>query len=132
MIMQQQDKTDFSGRIIFLVLFFLCICAFSGKSVKKESHQIYHEFVSDLQPGSKAIIVHTSRTPAFNRFLVSFEDKFQFRLPDPKLKVFADNLKITQKLISLEKAQLFIKDVTFHRFYFLLFPEDSPEHPVLS
>ncbi|MBN1791713.1 MAG: hypothetical protein JW830_14530 [Bacteroidales bacterium] len=126
------NDIDFLGRTLFLFLFALFIFVFSDNPEKQEINQNRHELVSDLHSVSKATLNENLRIPSFHKTWISSIDRLHFRLADRNLKIIADNNRITQKLISLEKDQFLTEPIAACQLYYRFFPDDSMELPPLS
>jgi hypothetical protein len=129
---QKQNNMNFFGRILFLILFFLMISVFTDKPVKLDNQPFKTEFFSDWHSISKAADIPVIEIPSFQKGWISAIDRMYLRIADTSLKVVSDDHTITQKYISLEKKQLLIKPKNLYQLYYLLFPEDSGEYPILS
>ncbi len=132
MMKDRPNDIDFLGRTLFFFLFSLLIFAFSDNPVKQDNNQISHELVMDLYSGSKATIIENLKVPSFQKTWISSIDRLHFILPDRNLKIIADNNRIAQKFISLEKNHFLTEPITTCQLYYMLFPDDSIELSPLS
>jgi len=130
MINQREDITDYLGRALFVVLFFLLMVAFSDQSVKQTSEPVSVQLVADLHANS--VIADAIQLPSFQKSWVSVDDKTSFQLFNANFKRFTDNRTITQRFISLRRTELLIKPATYYRFYYHLFPKNTDEVPILG
>lgn len=126
------NDIDFLGRTLFFFLCSLFIFAFSDNPEKQDINQNRYELVSDLHSGSKATLIENLRIPSFQKTWISSIDRLHFIIPDRNLKIIADNNRIAQKLISLEKDQFLTEPIATCQLYYMLFPDDSTELPPLS
>ena len=129
---ERPNDIDFLGRTLFFFLFSLFIFAFSDSPVKQDTRLISPELISDLHSASKATPIEFLKTLSFRRTWVSSVDRMHFRLPDRNLKIIADNNRIAQKFISLEKDQFLTEPIATCQLYYMFFPDDSIELPPLS
>ncbi len=133
MISQKEDRANYLGRAVLLVLFFLFISAFSGKPVNKTKPTVPYESLSDLHSGPvKGIIAAAVQLPAFQKNRVSSHDKLSFHLFSKIFKISSDNRKIAQQFIFLQQAEILIQPISYCRFYYHFFSADSDELPILS
>jgi len=130
MINQREDITDFLGRTLFVVLFFLIMVLFSGQSVRQTHLPVNVQSMTELPASS--VMADAIQLPFFQKNQVLFEDKMSFQLYNATFKRFADNRVITQRYISLRQTEFLIKPLTECRFYYHLFPKDTSEVPILG
>lgn len=130
MMNQKEDITNYLGRALFVVLFFLLIGAFSDQSVKPSGFPIKVQLVTESHPSS--IIADAIQLPLFQKNLASFIDKNSFQLFNTIFKRFADNKKFIQRFISLQQTELLIKPSTLFMLYYHLIPEDTGDVPILG
>ena len=130
MINQREDITNYLGRTLFIVLFFLLMVFFSDKSVRQTHLPVKVQSMAEL-PANSAI-TDAIQLPSFQKNLVSLEDKMSFKLYNASFKRFDDNRVITQQFISLQQTEFLIKPLTECRFYYHLFSKDTGEVPILG
>lgn len=130
MINQKEDITNYLGRALFVVLFFLLMGAFSDQYVKPSIFPIKVQSVTESHASS--VIADAIQLPLFQKNLASFVDKKSFQLFNTTFKRFADNRKFIQRFISLQQTELLIKPFTHIRFYYRLFSEDTGDVPILG
>jgi len=130
MINRKEDITNYLGRALFVVLFFLLMVAFSDHSVKSSSEPIKAQSVTELSANLAA--TDAVQLPLFQKNQASLVDKMSFRLFNATFKRLADNRTITQRFIYLQQTELLIKPPTTCRFYYHLFPKDTGEVPILG
>jgi hypothetical protein len=130
MINQREDITNYLGRTLFVVLFFLVMAVFSDRPVSQTHLSVKVQSVAELPANS--VIADAIQLPLFQKNLVSFEDKMSFQLYNATFKRFADNRTITQSFVSLRQTEFLIKPLTECRFYYHLFPKDTCEVPILG
>ena len=130
MIDQRENITNYLGRALFVVLFFLFMVVFSDQSVKQTHLPVKVQTMTEL-PGN-SVITDAIQLPLFQKNCVSFEDKMSFQLYNATFKRFDDNRMITQRFISLRQTEFLIKPLTECRFYYHLFPKDTDVVPILG
>ena len=130
MMNQKVDITNYLGRALFVVLFFLLIGAFSDQSVKPSNIRVKVQSVTESQ--ASFIIADSIQLPLFQKNLASFVDKKSFQLINTTFKRFADNRKLIQRFISLQQTELLIKPSTHTRFYHQLYSEDTDDVSILG
>jgi hypothetical protein len=128
MIHQKGDKINSLGTTLIIVLFLFLFSSFS-KSTKQADHASRFELKILSHPGQlKAVITDAVQLPSIQKSNVpEHHDLFS-----DTHKVFAENRKIAQSIILLQKTQLSIKPMTFCRFYYHLSAKDDEDLPVLS
>lgn len=130
MINQRENITNYLGRALFVVLFFLLMVAFSDQSAKQTNFPV--KILSITESHASSVIANAIQLPLFQKNWVSVVDKMSFRHFNATFKRFADNRTITQRFISLHQTELLIKPLTNCRFYYHLFPKDTGEVPILG
>jgi hypothetical protein len=129
---QKQNITDFFGRILFLILFFLLISVYADKPVTQVNHTLRTELFSDSQSISRTADLPVVSVTSFQKAWIFVIDRMHPRFADTSFKVVASNHSIAQKYISIQKKQLLIKPKHLYQLYYLLFAEDSGDYPILS
>jgi hypothetical protein len=130
---QIEDISNYLGRALFIVLFFLMIAAFSDRSVQKSNDGLQSKFVSEWQANPpKAIVADAGQLPLFQKNWISSVNKLNRHLLNTSLKQSAEDRRIAQRIISLRQTELRIKPLSICRFYFHLFPAVADDVPILS
>ncbi len=130
---QIEDISNYLGRVLFIVLFFLLIAVFSDRPVQQSNDGVQSKFVSEWQANSAgAVVTDAGQLPLFQKNWVSSADKLSHHLFNLTLKQSADNRKIAQRIISLKQTELIIKPFPICRFYYHLFPIVAEDVPILS
>jgi hypothetical protein len=109
--------------VVLLILLFT--------SFSEDSHKISISSAPDFTSGSysnKDIIADVFQHPVFQKKQLPLLS----RLLSDNYKMSADNKKIIQHFILLQKTQLSIKPLTPSRFYYHLFSNDAEDLPPLS
>lgn len=134
MINRKEDIINYLVRVIFIVLIFLFISAFSDNSSQQDNNSVvHHELITDLCAENKnAVIINQLQAPAFQKGWVSLIDRMNLKFSDENHKIFTDNKKIIQKYTSLQKNQLLIKPLLACKFYYHWFSLDAENLPILS
>ena len=127
---ERENRINYLGRALFVVLFFLFMIVFSDQSVKQRHLPVKVQTMTEL-PGN-SVIADAIQLPLFQKNCVSFEDKMSFQLYNATFKRFDDNRVITQRFVSLRQTEFLIKPFTKSRFYYHLFPKDTGEVPILG
>ncbi len=130
---QIEDISNYLGRVLFIVLFFLLIAAFSDRSVQKSNDGVQSKFISEWQAdGAKAVVTDAGQLPLFQKNWISSIDKLNHYLFNTSLKQSAEDRRIAQRIISLRQTELVIKPLSICRFYYHLFPIVAEDVPILS
>lgn len=133
MINQKEDRTNFFGIALFLVLFFLIVSSRTDTNVKHSNDSLKFELISEFHSSPlSADIVTVINLPLFHKSWVTTQDKLDFRHDEGTLKICSDNRKVNQQMLSLQKDEFVTKNIVFYRFYYHLFSLLSPELPGLS
>lgn len=130
MTKQRENKIDYLGSALLIVLFFFFACGFSNKPVKRCNINVYqHEQIIELH--SKEVAVVIAQPPSYQKSQVSLIDKMNFKFFNDHFKILQDNRSFNQKFVLLQKAELLIKPIVLHRFYSQKH-FDTEDLPVLS
>jgi hypothetical protein len=133
MIKEKQNKIDFLGRLIFISLIYLLISVFSQISSQRDNYTVHHESVTYLHSiNTNAVAINPVDVPSFQKDWVRVADKMHQDSSDQIHKIFADNKKIIQQFISLQKTQLKIKPKLTFEFYYHLFSPPAEDLPILG
>lgn len=130
---QQEDRFNFLGRVLFMVLFLLVICAHFDRVEKTTYFSTQYELISEIHSISNhAVCVDFFQTPTLQRNLVTLNDKTGFYLLNENFKLSFDNSLMSHKIILLQKSILSLKPIINSRFQYHLFSLDAGEPPLLS
>jgi hypothetical protein len=130
MIRQAQDKKDYFGTVVFIVLFFLFVCSFSKKSDKPVYGAFQYELVSAVHSNIAAL--NDAQQLYYHKSLLSLTDKTVFKLFNENFKIAIENSLIHQRILYLQKSQPLIKLVILHRFYYQYYYTNTDDLPVLG
>jgi len=129
MLNKKGDIGNFLGAAFIIVLFVLLFSAFSDTPVKETIATYQFELRSDYHSDkAKDILADAVQLPSLQKSCLSLSNN-PF---NENYKISADNRKISQSYILLQKIQLSVKPVTAFRFYYHLFPNEAEDPPVLS
>jgi len=130
---QQDDRFNLLGRVLFMVLFLLVICAHFDRVEKTTYFSTQYELISEIHSISNhAVCVDFFQTPTLQKNLVTLNDKTGFYLLNENFKLSFDNSLMSHKIILLQKSILSLKPVINSRFQYRLFSLDAGEPPLLS
>jgi len=133
MITQQEDKFNFLGRVLFMALFLLIICAHFDRVEKTTYFSTQYELCSEFHLISNhAVCVDGVQTPALQKDQVTLNDKTGFYLLNECFKLSFDNNLMNHKIILLQKSILSLKPFINSRFQYHLFALDAGEPPLLT
>ncbi len=128
---QREEKNDYFGSTIFIVLFFLFIVSFSGNSDKaiigKASQ---YKIASELHSNTNAL--NDAQYLFCQENLIPLIDKANFKLFNEELKIITDNRLINQRIIFLQKTELLIDPISISMFYHHIHYQDTEGPPILS
>ena len=133
MITQQEDRFNFLGRVLYLVLFLLVICAHSDRVENTTYFSTQYELISEFHSISNhAVCVDFFQVPTLQRNQVTLNDKTGFYLLNENFRLFFDNCLMNHKINLLQKSILSLKPLINKRFQYHLFSLDTGEPPLLS
>jgi hypothetical protein len=129
----QEDRVDFLGRLLFMVLFALVICAHFERVEKTIYFSTQYELISEIHSISNhAVCVDFFQTPTLQKNLVTLNDKTGFYLLNENFKLSFDNSLMNHKITLLQKSIPSLKPIINKRFQYHLFSLDAGEPPLLS
>ena len=133
MIAQQEDRFNFLGRVLFMVLFLLVICVHFDRVKKTTYFSTQYELISEFHSISNhAVCVSSVQTPSLQKNQVTLDDKSGLYLLNKNYKLSYDNNLMSNKIILLQKSFLSMKPFIISRFQYHLFALDAGEPPLLS
>ena len=133
MITQQEDRFNFLGRVLFMVLFLLVICAHSDRDENTTYFSTQYELISEFHSISNhAVCVDFVQASTLQRNQVTLNDKTGFYLLNKNFRLSFDNCLINHKINRLQKSILSLKPLINKRFQYHLFSLDTGEPPLLS
>jgi hypothetical protein len=130
---QREEIANNSGIIWFIVLFFLLIFPVS----QKPNNQSFDASQSNVNfeiflVSANAVIADAFQLITFQSSCLNIIHNATLNLFNKTYKIFADNRKIDQQIILLQKTELKIKPIFPFRICFHLVPTDKEELPILS
>ena len=130
---QNNDKFNFLGRALFMVLFLLVICAHFDRSEKQTYFASQYKLITEMNSISNhAVSVGFFQTPIIQKSLPSGIDRSGLLLFNGTFKIVFDNCRINQKIILQQKKSFQIKPDCDFRFQYHLSRVDTGEPPYLS
>jgi len=133
MITQQEDRFNFLGRVLFMVLFLLVICVHSDKVKNTTFYSTQYELYTEYHLISNhAVCVDCIPAPILQKNQITLNDKTGFYLLNKNFKLSFDNCLMSHQIIILQKSNLSLKPIINNRFQFHLFSLNAGEPPLLS
>jgi len=133
MINQKEDKGNFFGTALFIMLFFLFVSSHSDTVVKHSNETLKFELISEFHSSPlSADIVNVISLPLFHKNWMTSQDRLNLRLYDGNLKICTDNRTIIRRLTALQKEEFLTKHIVFYRYYSHLFSLVDTDLPGLS
>jgi hypothetical protein len=131
-MIKSREYIDYLGKIMFVILFFVFIGAFSNNHVKSIHHSAIPQNVI-LETRSNTIAVNIEAPPpSYQKSFVSLIDKLNIKFFNTNFKVLAHNKLVQQSIIVIQKGALLIKPIVLSRFYSPHLFIDTEELPILS
>jgi hypothetical protein len=130
MDVQREHGNDNWGRVVFIVLLFFLICAFTKSFDSKGSKAPKYVSATELKSNLPAIYDY-HRFRGLNK-LDTFIYTAKLKLFISYQDIISENKIIDQKFLSLQKTQLLIKPVLHYRFYYRFHIIDTGDLPHLS
>jgi hypothetical protein len=130
MIRHTEDKKDYFGTIVFIVLFFLFVCSFSKNTDKPVDRAFQYELISAVHSNITAL--NDAQQLYYPKSLLSFTDKTIFNLFSEHFKIVTENRLINQRILILQKSLPLMKFIVLQRFYYQYHYSNTDDLPVLS
>jgi hypothetical protein len=130
MISHTEDKKDYFGTVVFIVLFFLFVCSFSKNTDKPVDRAFQYELVSSIHSNIAAL--NDAQQLYYHKSLLSLTDKTIFKLFSENFKIVTENRLFNQRIVFLQKSQPLIKPVVLQRFYYQYHFSNTDDLPVIS
>ena len=130
---QQEDRVDLLGRVLFMVLLLLVICAHFDRVEKTIYFSTQYELITEFHSiSNQAVCVDFFQIPTLQKNLVTLNDKTGFYLLNENFKLSSENNIMSHKINLLQKLILSLKPLINKRFQYHLFALDAGEPPLLS
>ena len=128
--MHREDKRSFLASTVFGVLFFLFICLFSNQQDQPIGLAAQFKLISEL--GSQPAALNNASQ--FNALDVNlpFIAKTNFDPYGHKFSMIAENRRIIQRFLCLQKNELLVRPLVLFRTCFRLRIADTKDFPGLS
>ena len=131
MISQRNDKFNYVGSAVFLLLFCIFAFAFTGNLRQHAIIESPYKFASELQSNSAALLVENQDIHFLNNH-ISLTEKSNINHFCERFKIVADDNSALQQIIFLRLAGLRIKPVILQRCYMQFHFIDTDPLPLLS
>jgi len=130
---RNEDNCNYIGRVLFMVLFLLVICAHFDKSEKQTYFAPQYELITEMHSlSNQAVFTGFIQAPVNLKSLATGYDRTGFSLFNENFKLFNDNRSFNRRLILNQKKSFHIKPACYCRFQYHLFRVDTDELPLLS
>lgn len=127
----QKDKSQsYLGSTVFIVLFFIFICAFAGNNEPPAARDSHFKSVSEQQ--SYVIALNDAQQFSVPEYVIRNIESTDFKILSDSYKIRENNRSVHHKLVFWQKTELKIKPVVLHRLFFLYHSIDTDDLPVLS
>lgn len=133
MIKYKHNIFNFIGSVICIALFCLFISFFSNKSSQQDNNIVQHELITDFCSNyTNAVLISKIKLPVLQMSWISVVDKLNLKCSEENYKIIADNKKLRQIFISLQKTQLIVKPNVRCKFYYHLFSLGTDDFRILG
>jgi len=130
-VLRQKDNRDnYLGSTVFMVLFFLFICAFAGNAESPAASDSHYKSVSEQK--SYVIALNDAQQYSAPKNIIRRIENTDFKTHSDSYKIFENNRSAHHSLLSLQKAELLIKPVLHRRFYIQCHSIDTDDLPLLG
>lgn len=130
MLRQKDNKNNYLDSAVFLLLFFIFICAFAGNSEPPAARDSHYKSVSEQQ--NYAIALNDALQFSVPKYVIRNIENTDFKLVSDSYKILDNNRSLYQKILVLRKTEFLIKPIIHHRFFYQYYPVDTDDLPVLS
>ena len=126
-----EDKFNYLGKVILMLLFLTVICVHFNRSDKQTNYASQYEQFAEIHSDSAhAVYVDFLQVPSFQKNLISFLDKTGISLFNENFKINIESQNINQRIILLRKSLRYRKPSSIDRFYYHLFSANQNELPL--
>ena len=130
MISQKGNIENYIGRVLFALLFFFLIFAYSENSREKHCIDSPYKFAAELHSNDIATV--DVQQFSFRKSLLPLNNNFQPKQFNENLRVIAFNYAIHHRIIFSQRAGFFIKTNVLRGIYSCFHYIDTADLPVLS
>ena len=132
MISRKEDRDHYWGSAVFIVLFFLLISAFSDKSEGIFDKVFQYKTISYSYLLAQHTPINDAQQITCQKEITPFITKEQFTLLNDCNKLIAVNRSLHHCITHLQEAEVLIKPLIVHRFYYQYHSIDTDEFSLLS
>ena len=130
---QKEYNANYFGTLFFMVVFFVLMTAFSGKTTFQSSLSspiTVNVEVNSVQSG--AVVQDIVAMPTVEKSCLHLLYNGNINFFSEIRKIVADNLSVSRCLLEVEKTGHIVKPLLIFRLYFPHLPSGSEELPSLS
>jgi hypothetical protein len=130
-VLRQKDNRDnYLGSTVFMVLFIFFICAFAGTIKPPAARDSHYKSVSEQK--SYVIALNDAQQYSTPKNIIRRIENTDFKTYSDSYKIFENNRSAHHSLLSLQKAELLIKPVIHRLFYIQCHSIDTDDLPLLG
>lgn len=130
MLRQKDNKNNYLDSAVFMVLFFIFICAFAGYSEPSAARDSHYKSVSEQR--NYVIALNDAQQFSIPKYVIRNIENTDFKILSDSYKIIENNRSAHHWLLSLRKTELQVKPIIHHRFYYQFHSVDTDDLPVLS
>jgi hypothetical protein len=130
-VLRQKDNiNNYLDSAVFMVLFFIFICAFAGNTEQPAARDSHYKSVSEQQ--NYVIALNDAQQFSVPKYVIRNIENTDFKPVSDSYKILDNNRSLYQKILVLRKIELLIKPIIHSRFYYQYHSVDTDDLPVLS
>lgn len=130
MLRQKDNSQNYLDSSVFIVLFFIFICAFAGNIEPPAARDSHYKSVSEQKP--YVIALNDAQQFSVPKYVLRNIENTDFKILSDSYKIIENNRSAHHRLVFHQKAELKIKPVVLHRLFYQYHSIDTDDLPVLS
>lgn len=130
MLRQKYNCQNYLGSTVFIVLFFVFICAFAGNNEPPAARDSRYKSVSEQR--LYVIALNDAQQFSVPEYGIRNVESPDFKIPGDSYKIRENNRSIHHRLVFYQKTELKIKPVVLYRLFYQYHSIDTDDLPVLS
>jgi hypothetical protein len=130
MIRQKDNRDNFLGSAVFMVLFFFFMCAFAGNNQSSAARDSHYKSVSAQH--SYTIALNDAQQVSTPKIVLLYLENTNFKLLSDCYKHIDNSRFVHHRIFALQKTELLIKPIILLRLYYQYHSIDTDDLPILS
>lgn len=130
MLRQKDHIHDYLGSTVFIVLFFIFMCAFADNSEPPTARDSRYKSVAEQQ--YFVIAINDAQQFSVPKYVIRNIENRDFKILSDLHKIIESNRSVHNTLLSLRETEILVKPVMLLRLYYQYHSFDNDDLPLLS